>query len=318
MKKRFITVLVAALLVMSGCGKEAADTAKDNEMFEQVGNSQQDSVNESPEAKASDSNDTESNSSTVEADSSEAGTEDYTQQIKNEVAEIVAGSENLSDELVKTNELCNKYDEIRMAAETQVEMNTLSQWPIVVWKEEASSLAARITEKDPENSVEFTSEYKRWEKNVPSMAEKMSYVYEGGSIQSMIINENMAERYKQEAYCLASALADLNGEVDFSFPDSTPCGFYGDYEGNCYLVITEGMESDSYNVRVHLDDDREFSGYGYIQEYPGEQEVIHFTSDDDTIKGTISYFALGATFYVSETDGAIVGPEEAYDFSFKY
>ena len=309
MKKRIITVLLASVLVMSGCQNGSTDTTTNNELFEQT-TPEQSSATET-------ATDTTDVSETSDSESTEAS-EDYTQQIQNEINEINASSESISDELVKVNELYNKYDLMRMSAETQADMNELSQWPILVWKFEDASLADRIVEKDPASSGEYKSEYDRWESYVTTIAEQMSYVYEGGSIQSMIINENIAMRYKQDAYSNASALADLNGEVTFSFPDSTPCGFYGAFDGDCYLIITEGMESDSYNVRVHIDDDHTFDGTGYIQEYPGGEEVIHFTSDDDTIKGTISYFALGATFYVSETDGAIVGPEEAYDFTFKY
>ena len=308
MKKRILATLLAAVFVLGGCGKEAVEESGDTGLFEQVGGEKE--VDNSADVEASESTDMES--------VAEAQSQDYTEQIQNEINDIISGSENLSDELVKVNELYEKYEMIRMSAETQADINELSQWTILVWKLEDKSLADRINEKDPANSGEFTSEYERWESYVPSVAEKMSYAYEGGSIQPMIINYNTAMRYKQDAYSLASALADLNGEVTFSFPDSTPCGFYGDYAGDCYLIITEGMESDSYNVRVHIDDEHEFSGYGYIQDYPGDKEVIHFTSDDDTIKGTIDYSVLGSTFYVSETDGAIVGPEEAYDFTFKY
>lgn len=43
-----------------------------------------------------------------------------------------------------------------------------------------------------------------------------------------------------------------------------------------------------------------------------------FTSDDETVKGMIDFFALEASFYVTETDGSVVGPEGAYTFTFKY
>ncbi len=315
MKKRIITTLLTAVFIMSGCQNQSGNTDANSSFFEKTG---VDETSDSTTATDAQNAETTDTTETQTADSSDTGSDDYTEQIRGEVNEIVASSADLSDELVKINELYNKYDLMKMSAETQTAMNELSQWPILVWKFEDASLADRIIEKDPSNSGEYKSEYDRWESYVTTIAEQMSYVYEGGSIQSMIINENIAMRYKQDAYSNASALADLNGEVTFSFPDSTPCGFYGAYDGDCYLIITEGMESDSYNVRVHIDDDHSFDGTGYIQEYPGEEEVIHFTSDDDTIKGTISYFALGATFYVSETDGAIVGPEEAYDFTFKY
>ena len=151
-----------------------------------------------------------------------------------------------------------------------------------------------------------------------SMAEKMSETYKDGSIYPTIYSYNEAVRYKQKAYSLASALADLAGDAGFSLPDSSLCGYYGDYSEDSYLIITEGMESDSYEVTIRLEASKQLNGYATPYEYPGDKKVLLFTSKDDTVKGTIDGFDLDATFYVSETDGSVVEPEMAYSFSSKY
>ena len=299
MKNKLVLALIATVVVLSGCSKEATVSTEGQVDFETIDQSEQQASKEDSEA--------------VE-DSVTA--EDYTEQIKTEIDEIK--SDSLSDELVKANELYNKYDELRMNAQDQASINSLSQWGTLVWKDETLSLLDRIKEKDSGNYGDILAEYENWEQYVPSMAEKMSETYKDGSIYPTIYSYNEAMRYKQKAYSMASALADLSGDAGFFFPDSTLCGYYGDYSEDSYLIVTEGMESDSYEVTVHIDASRQLNGYATPYEYPGGNRVLLFTSNDDTVKGTIDGFDLDATFYVSETDGSVVEPEMAYSFSSKY
>ena len=299
MKNKLVMALIVAVAVLSGCSKEAAVSTEEQVDFETINQSGQQT--------------SEADSETVEES---VTTEDYTDQIKTEIDEIK--SDSLSDELVKANELYNKYDELRMNAQDQTSINSLSQWGTLVWKDETLSLLDRIKEKDSGNYDAILAQYESWEKYVPSMAEKMSETYKDGSIYPTIYSYNEAMRYKQKAYSLASALADLAGEVEFSFPDSTLCGYYGDYSGDSYLIVTEGMESDSYEVTIRIDASKQLNGYATPYEYPGDKKVLLFTSNDDTVKGTIDGFDLDATFYVSETDGSVVESEMAYSFSSKY
>ena len=187
-----------------------------------------------------------------------------------------------------------------------------------IWKEEVASLLDRIKAKDAEYYGEIASEYEKWVRRVPFMAEKMSEAYKDGSIYSTIYAYNEAMRYKREAYALASTLADLMDEVDFTFPDSTRCGFYGDYEGSSYLTISEGMERGTYDIVIHIDDTKELRGWGEVEDAPDSDTYLLFTSDDGTVKGYVSHSVLEASFYVTETDNSVVGPEGAYSFSFKY
>ena len=197
-------------------------------------------------------------------------------------------------------------------------MNELSQWGVLVWMYESTNLLERIKESAPANYDSILSEYETWEKYVPSMVEKISYLYKDGSIYTTIYSYNEAMRYKQKAYSLANTLADLIGDTTFTLPDSSMCGYYGDYTTNRYLIITEGMENNSYSVVVHIDDSKELRGYATLYKYPGDKEVLLFTSEDESVKGTIDYFEPDATFYVSETDSSVVYPEEAFTFRFKY
>ena len=193
----------------------------------------------------------------------------------------------------------------------------LCQWGTVVWEDEVTSLMDRLKDEAGDNYENIRSEHENWLKYVPSMAEKMTYVYEGGSIYPTMYSYNEAMRFKREAYTLASTLADIRGDVAFSFPDNTPCGYYGDYAGNNYLIITDGMENGSYDILVHISDDKKLRGWG-LQEDAPESSFITFTSDDGAVEGRIDYFALGASFYASVSDGAVVNTDETYEFSFKY
>ena len=91
-------------------------------------------------------------------------------------------------------------------------------------------------------------------------------------------------------------------------------------DGSCNASgwMCRQSRSGSYDIVIHIDDSKELRGTGVDYEYPESTEVIMFTSDDETVKGMIDFFALEASFYVTETDGSVVGPEGAYTFTFKY
>ncbi|MBR4760497.1 MAG: hypothetical protein IK078_10185 [Lachnospiraceae bacterium] len=239
-------------------------------------------------------------------------------KIAKEIEEIAGKSGNLGDELAGVNELYDKYDQSRMDAPDQASMNEQSQVGTLVWKSETESLLKRIQDIDPKNYEEVKREYDQWEKYVPVMAERMSYLYEDGSIYPMIYSYNEAMRYKQKAYSLTSTLADLKGEEFVGFPDYTRCGYYGDYASDSYLVITEGMESGSYNILIHVDDTKELRGWGVVEDAPDSDTYLLFTSDDDTVKGIVGHSSFEASFYETEADYPVAGPEGAYTFPLKY
>ena len=313
MKKKLFLILVSSIMLMEGCSVANKAPAKENATLESENLADSsDSTTKSSTPLSSDEGTTQNQSD------SENGLEDYSDQIKTEIGKITSDSSSLSDELVSVNSLYDKYDELVINAPSQSSMNTICRWRSVVWKTEVQSLLERLQKKDPDHYADLYAEYKLWESYVPNMAKQMSYMYEGGSIYPTMYSYNEAMRYKQEAYTLASTLADLNREVSFSFPDSTPCGYYGDYTKDSYLIITEGMENGSYDILIHIDTTRELRGSGTIEDNSGSDDVISFTSEDDKIKGTISYFALDATFSVSESESSAVKNNDSFSFTFKH
>lgn len=308
MKKKILFAMIAAVLAMGGCGGAVEESQPTVESMAITATDKSETDATDDGAKAQGNTDAQDK---VEATSYEA-------QIKAEIAQITNGSGSLSKELVSVNELYAKYDDMRANAQNQMTMNELSKNGTQVWKEEVASLLERIKEKNASSYGEIYSEYEKWESRVPFMAEKMSESYKDGSIYPSIYAYNEAMRYKREAYVLASTLADMLSEVDFVYPDSTRCGFYGDYEGSSYLTITEGMENGTYNIVIHIDDTKELRGWGVVEDAADSDTYLLFTSDDNTVTGYVSHSNLEAGFYVITTDYSVVGPEGGYGFSFKY
>ena len=301
MKKKMIFVLVCCMVFgLTACGEK-----NENETVTEGQTESAPAVQMTP---------------VMEAAEKTAGTdaEDLAAQIRTEIEGITAGEAPLSDELVRVNELYEKYDELRQNAADQTEMNSMCKWGTEVWKDETLSLLDRIKKLYPEKYDEIRSEYEKWEGYVPTMAERMSYKYKDGSIYPTVYAYNEAMRYKSKAYSLASTLADLSGDTDLHFPDHTRCGYYGDYAGDSYLIITEGMESGTYDILIHIDDEKELRGWGMVEDAPDSDTYLLFTSDDDSVKAYVSHSSLEASLYVKETDYSVIGPEGAYTFSNKY
>lgn len=331
MKKRFLAVAFAATMIMSGCGNAESEGALTNEdpavttTEGEITEENAASLESTEDSAVSDLEDTTDVASStdeevtgaadaaeVEVEGTEEG-EDYTEQIKTEIAEIAA-SDSLAEEIKKVEELYNKYDDLRMNAETQAEMNSQAQWPELVWETEVESLMERIEKTEDSSVADIKAAYDEWSSNVDAIAEKMSFTYEGGSIQGMITVGNKATLCRNKAYGLAASLADINKETDFEIPATDPYGIYGDFSKGNYLILTEGMESGSYNVLISTDAG-EITGTAVDGE--GEKELA-FTSDDDTIKGSVTYDNTVASFTVSESDGSVVKADDVFDFDLHY
>ncbi|WP_026651051.1 hypothetical protein [Butyrivibrio proteoclasticus] len=315
MKNKLIMLIMATTIVLSGCsmgpsnqapvlpGDLVDSTSEDSSNTESAGTEA--SVDESDEASS---------------DVSYAGGQDYTEQIIAEIAENVTANENsLSDELLGVEELFLKYEAYVAASSSQTEMNELSVWGTLVWKTEVESLFERLKEvsQDPEYLEEENNKLNEY---VDTMAERMSATYKEGTIYPSMFQYNKAMRYREEAFTLASTLADINGEVTFSLPSSDACGYYGDYTTDEYLIITDSMENGSYEVFIKLSGQDEIHGFGFVNEGTDEEysDAIDFTSDDDSVSGTIDHFALGASFYVTESDGSVFEQGQTYEFTFKH
>ncbi len=316
MKKRLFLLVLAAALVFSGCGSAGQVTGKTEKTgTEDVQKNDSTDVESSEDAVESGSTDGSISSESSEASESGDGYE-YEAQINDEVKAIVASAQDLTDELKQINQLNDKYDEKSQSAETQAEMDNLSVNGKLIWKAEAESLLERLKETEGASYDDIYAEYQKWEKYVDTMAERMAYMYEGGSIQGMIIMGNVAERYRSEAYSLASTLADLKGEVSFSFPTSVgPGGYYGDYASDNYLIVTEGMESGSYNVLIHPEGSEEIRGTATEDEETGD---LYFVSDDGNMSAFISCWSLGAGVSVTESDKEAFTAGQSYEFTYRY
>ena len=298
MRNKLFVLLTASTLVLGGCATSSVDTEDTNE--ENIETSEESSIGDEGEELDIDDQEVETrdDSDDDSASEDEAGEEDYSSQIKAEVDEVVASSSSLTDEINGICDLYDKYENLRMDGETQVEMDSLSLNLLYVWQAETESLLDRIKEADGSQYETIYATYTDWEQHVDSISEKMAYEYEGGSIQGMIITTYNAERYRNEAVKLAEKLASINGESDFEAPDFGIVGFYGSYDDLEYCVIvTEGMESGSYNLLICMKDKEDIQAY--ITSEPDDFGSYEFTNDDGSITGTIS-FRGGAGLQITE------------------
>ena len=172
MKRKLILALIAMTLVMSGCGKDASAPDESSSVFEkndQSGGSNQEAGGPSDQnayAGAAGNVDANAAGNADGADSANqtsAETDDYTEQIKSEIAALA--SDSLTDELVAVNKLYDKYADMTANASDQAEMNCLCQWETLVWEDEVTSLLDRLKEKDSENYNSIYSEYENWNCN---------------------------------------------------------------------------------------------------------------------------------------------------------
>ena len=112
----------------------------------------------------------------------------------------------------------------------------------------------------------------------------------------------MEESTKSRCYLLAKEIAAAKGE-SFTMPERAISGSYVDDQGtgemySC-LSITEGWES-GYVAKIGIYRAGELNGSVEVAE-PG---VLAFTSDDESVKGKISYGWDGAVFEVTEVSGS--------------
>ena len=324
MKRKYLVAACVAAMILGGCG--SAETTE-NSIFDKepitatayAGQADGSEAGQTEDNGAGQNDASQADGATSETGADACATEDYTEQIKSEIAAIAAGG-NLSDELEMVSDLFDQYDDMRMDAETQTEMNWKAQWGTQVWVSEVESLMERIENCGNSSAIEqIKPAFKDWSSNVDAMAQKMSYSYEGGSIQGMIVLQNKGILYRNEAFALASTLADLNGDVAFTFPARDSYGFYGDFASGEYVILTEGMESGSYSVLISTKDGGEITGYGFQADgdaFGSTDGELTFASDDDSVSGTLSYSAMGANLSVTESTNDAFPAGSSYEFSF--
>ena len=295
MKKRVLLVLFAVMITFAGCGKSDVSSTANVESTEDTStqSSEEEIVNED-------------NQESV----------DYTDQIKAEIEEVKS-SNSLQDELDAVAALETKYEELRMASETQAELNENSQWTYLLWDDELNSLWSRMSDElDKATKDEILARQRVWVAMKDNAANQLSAIYEGGSIQSMIYNGEMANITRRRAYVLADEYAKFKGEK-FSMPARDNTGFFVDTQGTSEeyssMTISEGMEEGSLIITVSLYRTGELTGYG-----EATSDRISFVSDDGNVQATIKVDYDGASFTVDEASDSIVNAGEVFDFDMSF
>lgn len=299
MKKKFIMMTMVLSLALTACGANATST--DNTESGQAESGVSSDVVDSE-------NDTNED---VVDDSEEIDYDALAQEIVAKVNAIPKQGVSLKEELEQVATLEAMYSDI--SAETQVEMTAVASLGAQVWDAELNSLWRRISNEFEESKKEeVLAEQRKWNGIKETAASGMTIMYEGGSIQPQIYNMELAEILKNRCYILASIYGESKGET-VAIPTRSEYGAYVDNQdtNDVYsaLYIYEGMESGSVGVEIEIY--RLSSWMGYAEK---NGDGYDFVSDDDTLKGTITYGNDGATFTVTESTNDLVSAGETFEF----
>ena len=299
----FLLVLVLSMGIYTGCGKENTEI-ENSRMEEQTTpeNSENDEIHLDDELNID-------------------FTCDYSEDIKEDVDDVVAASTSLQEELTNMEKVTKKYTPLAEAAQTQGEMNVAAHWLYTIWDTELNNLWSRFSSLANQDTKEMVLEEQR---NWIAMKEEVTLMSlgsqeENGSMYPMLVNSLWEEKTKNRAYFIANELAQIEGE-SFAMPEaSTKYGLFVDNQGTdavySSLITQQSWEGeDEAIISVYRLGEIEGS---FIDNGNGN---LDFTSDDGSIKGTIQINGWnGATFEVTETIGAVpfsVG--EKFEFSFAF
>ena len=304
MKKTiFLLVLVLIMGICTGCGKE--NTEIENSCMKEQTTSES----------------SENDEIHLDDELNIDFTCDYSEDIKEDVDDVVAASTSLQEELTNMEKVTQKYTPLAEAAQTQGEMNVAAQWLYTIWDTELNNLWSRFSSLANQDTKEMVLEEQR---NWIAMKEEVTLMSlgsqeENGSMYPMLVNSLWEEKTKNRAYFIANELAQIEGE-SFAMPEaSTKYGLFVDNQGTdavySSLITQQSWEGeDEAIISVYRLGEIEGS---FIDNGNGN---LDFTSDDGSIKGTIQINGWnGATFEVTETIGAVpfsVG--EKFEFSFAF
>lgn len=288
------------------------------------------------ETKGNDLN-TESKSSQIEEQSSSTSKEsndivfndelqidfahDYSEDIKEDVAYVVSSSASLQKELENIDLMIQKYTPLAEAAQTQGEMNVLSQWFFTIWDTELNNLWSRFTDSaDQQVKEKILAEQRNW----IAMKEEVTLLSigsreENGSMYPLLQNAFLEKITKNRAYFLANELAKIKGE-SFVMPEiSAKYGLFVDNQGTGIVystLITRQSEQGEDEAIISIYRQGETKG-SFVDNGNGE---LAFTSNDGKVKGIIKINGWdGASFKVTETAGDsifFVGEEDKFPFVF--
>ena len=304
MKKTiYLLVLVLSMGIYTGCGKENTEI-QNSRMEEQTTpeNSENDEIHLDDELNID-------------------FTCDYSEDIKEDVDDVVAASTSLQEELTNMEKVTQKYTPLAEAAQTQGEMNVAAQWLYTIWDTELNNLWSRLSSSaDRQTKENLLAEQRNW----IDMKEEVILLSigsreENGSMYPLLQNSYLEEITKNRAYVIANELAKIKGE-SFVMPEkSAKYGLFVDNQGTgsvySSLITRQGLEGED-EALISIYREGETKGT-FVDNGNGE---LAFTSDDGSVKGTIKINGWdGASFKVTETSGEAVfsaGEEVNFPFAF--
>ena len=194
MKKAiYLLVLVLSMGIYTGCGKENTEI-ENSRMEEQTTpeNSENDEIHLEDGLKID-------------------FTRDYSENIKEDVDDVVADSTSLQEELTNMEKVTQKYTPLAEAAQTQGEMNVAAQWLYTIWDTELNNLWSRFSSLANQDTKEMVLEEQR---NWIAMKEEVTLMSlgsqeENGSMYPMLVNSLWEEKTKNRAYFIANALGQI-------------------------------------------------------------------------------------------------------------
>lgn len=203
MKKTiFLLVLVLSMGIYTGCGKENTEI-ENSRMEEQTTpeNSENDEIHLEDGLKID-------------------FTRDYSENIKEDVDDVVADSTSLQEELTNMEKVTQKYTPLAEAAQTQGEMNVAAQWLYTIWDTELNNLWGRLSSSaDRQMKENLLAEQRNW----IDLKEEVTLLNigsreENGSMYPLLQDSYLEEITKNRAYVLARELAKIK-EEDFVMPE---------------------------------------------------------------------------------------------------
>ncbi|WP_026517253.1 lysozyme inhibitor LprI family protein [Butyrivibrio sp. MC2021] len=240
---------------------------------------------------------------------------DYTEEIKVAVERAVAGATSFEDEFAKMQEIHEHITSRRSDDENQAEMNVVSFYYYQIWDAELNNLWDRFTQTvDDATKERVLADQRAWNVMKEDAAlEALGPQEEGGSIYPLLYNSFMEDSTKVRCYFLAKEMAAAKGD-SFTMPKKSVLGSYVDNQGtdsiySC-LSVTESWES-GYIAKATLHGIGELEG---TVEEAGDG-VLSFASDDDSVKGTITYGWDGAVLEITEVNGdSVVSLGDKFEF----
>ncbi|MCR5469263.1 MAG: DUF1311 domain-containing protein [Lachnospiraceae bacterium] len=114
---------------------------------------------------------------------------------------------SVDDELAAVEEKAKEIEDALGEDSTQYELNMNAMWLATVWDKELNSLWGRLKETLPESEMTaLTAEEKEWITKKDAAVEEEGAIYEGGSIQPLIMDTKRAELTEERVKYLAEIL----------------------------------------------------------------------------------------------------------------